>query len=236
MHVTFIGDIHGCYQSMLALLEKIPKKNNRIIFLGDLINKGPRSYEVYQFIRGNEYECIKGNHEYYCIFRDKKNYKEIWKNSGGAQTVKSIEKSLPLHSPKKTAYVLSEMSSFFSLLPEFLIIKTAFKTRFLVTHGGISTTFYRKNRYHLQDCLDADFVSNKPYFFNKEPLAVIPEVTQVIGHQPTPYAPIHINGNYLIDSGCVYNERRGMGYLSALMFDLNDASTPILFRQPNIDV
>lgn len=236
MHVTFIGDIHGCYKSMLALLEKIPQEDNRLIFMGDLINKGPSSYEVYQFIRENEHECLKGNHEYYCIFRDKKPYKELWKHHGGIQTEASCNRYLNLNSSEKTNYVLDDMSTFFGTLPEYIIINTAFKRRILATHGGISHSYYRQSKYHLNKCLEAESIAAKPYFFNKEPLAVIPEVMQVIGHQPTAYAPIKTNENYLIDSGCVYDGRRGMGYLSALTFDLNDSTEPIFFRQPNIDL
>lgn len=221
---------------MLALLEKIPHKDNRIIFMGDLINKGPFSFEVYKFIRENNYESLKGNHEFYCINRNKKPYKEFWKNHGGVETEISCKRCQNFKNHQNVEIVLDEMSDFFEGLPEFLVVKTGYKNRFVATHGGISSIFYRENRYHLQDCLNADFISDKPYFFNKEPLAVIPEVTQIIGHQPTPYAPINVNGNYLIDSGCVYDDRRGMGYLSALMFDLKSLAEPVLYRQPNIDL
>jgi len=60
-----IGDVHGCFDELSELLEQcrfLPKKD-RLIFLGDLINKGPLSKEVVRFVREGNHECILGNHE-----------------------------------------------------------------------------------------------------------------------------------------------------------------------------
>ena len=42
MHYV-IGDIHGCYQDMIALLNKIESQDQdaQIIFVGDFIDRGP---------------------------------------------------------------------------------------------------------------------------------------------------------------------------------------------------
>jgi diadenosine tetraphosphatase ApaH/serine/threonine PP2A family protein phosphatase len=60
-----IGDIHGCFDELMALLKKINfnKEQDRLILLGDIINKGPKSVEVIFFAKENNIECIKGNHE-----------------------------------------------------------------------------------------------------------------------------------------------------------------------------
>ena len=51
--VYAIGDVHGCYEPMLNLLGKIesdrrarPEPKSTIVFLGDLIDRGPASKEV----------------------------------------------------------------------------------------------------------------------------------------------------------------------------------------------
>ena len=44
-NVTVIGDVHGCLPSLSQLLEKIPE-DSPLIFIGDLINRGPASLET----------------------------------------------------------------------------------------------------------------------------------------------------------------------------------------------
>lgn len=65
MRTIIIGDVHGCFDEVQDLLRKTgftPTKD-RLIFVGDLINKGPKSLEVLQFVRSNNYEAVMGNHE-----------------------------------------------------------------------------------------------------------------------------------------------------------------------------
>lgn len=47
-----IGDIHGCFDSLKELVEhKIQlKKNDKLILLGDYIDRGNKSKEVVDFI------------------------------------------------------------------------------------------------------------------------------------------------------------------------------------------
>lgn len=61
----FVGDIHGCFWEFSELLKKIKynKENYRLILLGDLINRGPNSFEVLKWVREKEVEVIMGNHE-----------------------------------------------------------------------------------------------------------------------------------------------------------------------------
>lgn len=61
-----ISDIHGCIDEFEELLKKISynKKSDRIILLGDLIDRGPDSLAVVQKARQMNLECVMGNHEY----------------------------------------------------------------------------------------------------------------------------------------------------------------------------
>ena len=46
-----IGDVQGCYDELMLLCKKIkfnPKKD-KLIFAGDLVNRGPKSLEVLNF-------------------------------------------------------------------------------------------------------------------------------------------------------------------------------------------
>jgi len=43
-----IGDVHGCYHELAMLLREVDANppSDRVLFLGDLINKGPSSRGV----------------------------------------------------------------------------------------------------------------------------------------------------------------------------------------------
>jgi serine/threonine protein phosphatase 1 len=61
-----IGDVHGDYKKLLALVEKLPKAAN-LIFVGDLIDRGLRSREVIAYVREYKHQVIRGNHEQFMI-------------------------------------------------------------------------------------------------------------------------------------------------------------------------
>ena len=52
MRTIIIGDIHGCDQKLQALLDKVqPGSEDWLILLGDLFDRGPESWEVYQTVQ-----------------------------------------------------------------------------------------------------------------------------------------------------------------------------------------
>lgn len=60
-----IGDVHGCFVELMELLEKakFDQSEDKLIFLGDLINKGPDSVKVLKFVKEGGHSSIVGNHE-----------------------------------------------------------------------------------------------------------------------------------------------------------------------------
>ncbi|MCT7603919.1 metallophosphoesterase [Aliarcobacter butzleri] len=63
-NIYIIGDVHGCYKSLIALIDKLPnKEKSKICFVGDLVDRGMYSYEVVKFVMENNYDCVLGNHE-----------------------------------------------------------------------------------------------------------------------------------------------------------------------------
>ena len=56
-----IGDVHGMYDALLALLKQIPK-SSEVIFVGDLIDRGKDSKKVVELVKNN-YKAVLGTHE-----------------------------------------------------------------------------------------------------------------------------------------------------------------------------
>lgn len=60
----FIGDVHGHYDGLMRLLEAVsPDSDHEIYFVGDLIDRGPQSAQVVDFVRQSPHQCVLGNHE-----------------------------------------------------------------------------------------------------------------------------------------------------------------------------
>jgi serine/threonine protein phosphatase 1 len=91
----FIGDIHGHYDGLMSLLEAVsPGVSDQIYFVGDLIDRGPKSYQVVEFIRNSPYQCVLGNHEQLLLEAFPKGETHMptfqgWLYSGGQATLSS---------------------------------------------------------------------------------------------------------------------------------------------------
>ncbi len=57
-----IGDLHGCYEEALDLLDAVAAAaSDRIVFVGDLVDRGPKPRECVELAM--RHECVLGNHE-----------------------------------------------------------------------------------------------------------------------------------------------------------------------------
>ena len=62
--IIAIGDIHGCHLEFADLLAQINlTKDDQLILLGDLVNRGPDSTKVIDLARQNNAISLLGNHE-----------------------------------------------------------------------------------------------------------------------------------------------------------------------------
>jgi len=117
-NIYIISDAHGCYKTLSALIDKLPnKKDSKIVFVGDLVDRGANSYDVIKFVMDNNYDWVLGNHEkmfleYSPMLENDRQNEDLkyWLfKYGGEQTLKSYKskeefykqldflKSLPLY-------------------------------------------------------------------------------------------------------------------------------------------
>jgi len=67
-----IGDVHGCYRTLCALLARPGiAVSDRLWFVGDLVNRGPRSLETLRFVAalGERATVVLGNHDLHFLAR-----------------------------------------------------------------------------------------------------------------------------------------------------------------------
>jgi hypothetical protein len=81
LRTILIGDVHGCLEEFEELLRIISysKDTDRVILLGDLIDRGPNSVGVVKKAREMDLECVMGNHDY--------KFLKWWKNVGSSNDV-----------------------------------------------------------------------------------------------------------------------------------------------------
>ena len=112
MRTWVIPDVHGCLVTLQTLVEDLIglRKEDSLIFLGDVIDRGPASKGVIDYIlklerRGYSITVIRGNHEEYMakVFREeqsksglkkmlnlKSSSSKEWMMYGGAETLQSF--------------------------------------------------------------------------------------------------------------------------------------------------
>lgn len=101
MKTCIIGDLHGCITPFRKLLERLAPDTSadRLILLGDLFDRGPDSWEVFQYVKelaaafGSRFVLLRGNHEDY-LLQEKLPFAQrmVWDRVGRGTTVRSFKK------------------------------------------------------------------------------------------------------------------------------------------------
>ena len=208
--IVIITDLHGCYDECRQLLNKLSfdKDRDRLINLGDTIDRGPKIYEVFEFLRGLKEEMkercvlIRGNHEQMMLNSiDRKGIgKRLWYMNSGEKTVFSFIS----HKHK-----INEFRDWYEQMPYYYVDE-----RFIAVHACLVDEDPGKNEI---DTLiwgrDTDYTGKLvltghtpyriPLYFNG--LNSTGAITEDRwGRLPT-------NGMIALDTGCVYgNKLTGM--------------------------
>lgn len=191
-----IGDIHGCLAPLQRLLEKLDLDLNRdrLLFVGDYIDRGPDSRGVVDYILGLKARhpgeniiCLKGNHE--AMFLDflAGKDRELFLFNGGINTLedywgKDWDKLPALELPPDHARFYRELRPYYAT------------EDYIFVHGGL------KPGAPLEDQVDEDL-----YWIRGEFIASLEDFGRrvVFGHTPFKQ-PLVLPNKIGIDTGLVY--------------------------------
>jgi len=221
--VIIVGDVHGCFDTLVALIHKCPK-GELFCFVGDLIDRGPQSSRVIDLVLERGWLCVMGNHERMALESGigGSQYK-LWMWNGGEQTRQSYAPSYQAN-PQKWLDHLRWMASLPSYI-EFTGIRRGDGRHLLVSHAG----FHLSSDGTLETAIKEQ-VANDDVLWDREPIHDYKEVFQVVGHTPIAGGP-HIEKHFAnIDSGAVYNWD-AYRTMTAIRFPEMD-----VYTQPTIDL
>jgi len=182
-----VGDIHGCYDELMELVEKVDLgKDDRVVSVGDLITKGPKSREVLElFMTDARFTTVIGNHD--LALRRKWNGEEIELKAAQKEAHKELR-------GEKDAY-----AAFLNRLPFTIDLGTH-----LVVHAGL------RPNVELHSQTTDDMVLIRTLGADRESDEGTPwyhvyygEKVVLFGHWPAP-EPRRGKQAIGLDTGCVY--------------------------------
>lgn len=234
MSRIIIGDIHGCFETFKALLAKLPK-DIPITLVGDLIDRGPLSAQVVDYVIANNIDCVMGNHEdmLVCYGQDvdvndrgqyitNRPYGDMWLTNGGHITLKSYY----TEEGKFRMSKYSRHKDWMANLPVFLEYtetKDEKGNYLVVSHSVVLDVWQNrtKNEKQFNDAAlwgrDFSSLPNNTGIYN------------VIGHTPQQGGANITNVYSNVDTGACFKDI-GYGTLTALQFP-----EMTIFEQENID-
>ncbi|GER67672.1 serine/threonine protein phosphatase [Weizmannia acidilactici] len=143
-----VSDIHGCFDEFEALLElsNYDPSKDRLILLGDYVDRGPKSkevlYKIKSLVEKEHAVALKGNHDQmFCDWlNDSELYHDIYMQNGGKETIRSFlsgEEMEPEAAPERLAANIlanhAEMIGFLQGLPYYHE-----EEEYIFVHAGIN--------------------------------------------------------------------------------------------------
>lgn len=236
-----IGDIHGEYEKLLRLLKHIPL-GEKLVFIGDYINKGKKSKEVLDHLNKismlRETVFLFGNHEFKLLQAWEGNQQAIdyLKQYGFKETLESfLDNKLTdrrfemIMITGDFKEIVAQYYTFFKKLKKFHREKNYF-----IIHAGIPMS--GSGRFNLGSLERTLFIREEFLNCKKKYDGRI----VVFGH--TAFPEVFWDGYKLgIDTGAVYSQKRGFGRLTAVhlesfrcLDDTGKRSRPILTKNRKI--
>lgn len=222
-----IGDIHGCYDELVELLEKLgytfpnepagepasaggssplPPPNRKAIFLGDLVDRGPKTPEVLKLVMSMVHRgtalCIPGNHDVKLL--RKLRGKDVQITHGLAETLAQLAAEPP--------EFLKRVENFIDGLVGHYVLDHG---RLVVAHAGMKERYIGRASNPVREFALYGETTGETDEFGlpvRYPWAAEyrGNASIIYGHTPVPQAD-WLNRTLNIDTGCVFG-----GQLTAL--------------------
>lgn len=233
-----IGDVHGCYEELCALLKKLgyavdannfnatPPPGRTAVFLGDLCDRGPANLAVLKTVMNMSASgaalCVPGNHEDKLSRRLEGRKTQI--NNGLELTLAELDNETP-------AFKKSVREFLRGLVSHYLLDGG----KFVVAHAGLPAPLQgRSSAYVREFCLYGNPTGNMDEFGLPERADWAADYNGsalvAYGHSPVAKAKI-VNNTICLDTGCVFG-----GALAALRYpEMEIVSVPaqkIWFASP----
>lgn len=237
MRTWVIPDVHGCLLTLRTLVDDliVLREDDALIFLGDIIDRGPDSKGVIDYIiklgeSGIKVSIVRGNHEDYMarVYRDEKaksGFRKLlglksstlkeWMVYGGETTLKSFKAESVTEIPEKYIEYIEKMDLYLEW------------GNFLIVHAGFN--FEKEDIF--SDTLSMMWI--REYKIDPEKLG---NRKIIHGHVPVTlefiYQAINSSSFHFIDldNGVYITDKPGYGNLTAL-----ELNTMELLVQPNLD-
>lgn len=217
-----VGDIHGCYEELLKLLDQLGyveesegythPQGRKLVFVGDLTDRGPKSIPVLQLVtklvQKNQALYVPGNHcdKLYRLF--------LGRNVQVTHGLETTVAELSRVSAKTKQQIKNDFIHLVETSPLYLVLDEG---NLIVSHAGIRQDLIGKNNSRVKTfCLYGDitgetdetgFPIRKDWAQNYSGESLI-----VYGHSPVKQ-PRFVNKTVNIDTGCVFG-----GYLTGLRY------------------
>lgn len=134
-----VGDLHGCLEDLLLAMKALNfnESVDRMFSVGDLVDRGPNSFECAELIYRPWFHATRGNHEdmmILSVLRNDSHTTRLWQENGGHWIYKTgtWEQLYPLD-------VLTKIAKGLDALPLVIVVGEG-ESRFNIVHAE----FYRR--------------------------------------------------------------------------------------------
>ena len=217
MPITFVGDVHGWRGRLDRVIEA---SVGELVFMGDLIDRGPESPAVLDRVRalceGRRARCLLGNHEYALVrslglpgtgYHPDLQLFESWKRTFGGQAVMT---AYGVRTPEALTQAMGDHLAWLAALPWIMCGELGGR-RWIAVHAGLSEEPWEGQVQRLGQGWAGDD-GNAASLFNKAwahclPLDLPADTCVISGHTPV-RQPLVLPQRVLCDTSGGLPERK----------------------------